>query len=150
MIIRKIDHIHLVVGDMDRTLKAFEKILGLTPWSLGIKDFPALRQTMLTPQDGARIELLEPKDDRDFMYNILQKKGDGVYGISVVIDNFDEEVKKLKEKGVRLEIETFPLLFPGYTLRIAWVSPEEGQGVWIELVDSASLPPSEKDWETKD
>ncbi len=147
MKIRKIDHVHLVVRDFDKTLKAFERILGLTPWELmGINDTQQMRQTILTPPDGARIEIVQPKSEKDRYASLLKKNGDGVYGLSIFIDDFDEEVKKLKAKGVKLEEETFTdLPFP---LRLAWVPPSEGQGVWLELVDAQVLPDFEKDWES--
>ena len=149
MIIKKVDHVHLIVSDMDKALKSFEKILGLTPWSLGIIDLPGARQTMLTPEDGARIELLEPNSKMGRFNKLLKERGDGVYGLSIFIDNFDEEVKKLKEKGVPLEEEVAGL-FPGHPFRLAWVPPEEGQGVWLELVESEALPDFENAWESMD
>jgi len=150
MIVNKVDHVHLIVSNLDETAKAFEKILGLKPWSLGIKDLPGLRQTMLTPKDGARIELVQPTSDSERFYKVLKERGDGVYGLSIFIENFDEEVKKLKEKGVRVEEQTVEFLFPGHPFRLAWVPPEEGQMVWLELVDMEVLPEFEKAWEFTD
>lgn len=149
MVIKKVDHVHLVVRNIDETLKSYERILGLTPWSLGIKDLPGARQTVLTPKDGARIELIEPKSDTNRFYKVLKERGEGVYGISIFVDNYDEEVKKLKEKGVPLE-EVSAFLFPDHPFRVAWVPPEEGPGVWLELVEMEALPDFEKAWESPD
>jgi len=149
MKVEKIDHVHLIVKDIEETLRSYEKVLGLTPWSLGIKDMPSARQTMLTPKDGARIELIEPKSEANRFYKLLKEHGEGVYGISILIDNYDEEVKKLKENGVPLE-ETSASLFPDHPFRLAWVPPEEGHGVWLELVEMDALPDFEKAWESPD
>lgn len=151
MIIKKIDHVHLIVKDLDQTVKAFEKILGLTPWGpIGVNDFGFARQTMLTPKDGARLEIIQPKtgDGLNFMYKLLNEKGEGVYGISVFIEDFDAEVVKLREKGVAVELQTVDFLWPDHPFRIAWVPPTEGQGVWLELVDTTALPDFEKAWES--
>jgi len=149
MIVRKIDHVHLIVKDMDETLKSFKRILGLTPWApIGIKESPLSRVTMLCPKDGARIEIIQPKDKSVLMADLLKERGDGVYGLTVFIDNFDEEIKKLKKKGVALQEQTVTTLFPGHTFRIAWVPPSEGQGIWLELCDPEGLPDFEKTWES--
>ena len=104
---------------------------------------------MLTPKDGARIELIEPKSDTNRFYKLLKERGEGVYGICIFLENYDEEVKKLKEKGVPLE-EISTLLFPDHPFRVAWVPPEEGHGVWLELVEMEALPDFEKAWESTD
>ena len=151
MKIRKIDHVHLICEDLDRTLEAFQRVLGMDPWSFGISDFPDIgRQTMLTPMDGARIELVQPVSPEDRLYRKLKEHGEGVYGICCMIDDFDEEIRKLKEKGVAVEEELATSMFPDQPFKIAWVPPSEGQGVWIELVDAAALPDFEKKWETSD
>ena len=69
------------------------------------------------------------------------KNGEGVFGLSIFIDDFDTEIKTLKEKGVTVEYELQTAIHPGYPLRLGWVPPEEGHGVWIELVDAEALPP---------
>jgi catechol 2,3-dioxygenase-like lactoylglutathione lyase family enzyme len=146
MIIRKIDHVQLICKNLDETLKAFHKILGMTPWSFGINESSLGRQTMLTPPDGARIELIQPAQPGDRLRKKLQEHGDGVYGISVLIEDFDKEIRQLKEKGVAVEEEVISI-FPDRPFRIAWVPPSEGQGVWLELVDAEALPEFEQKWE---
>jgi catechol 2,3-dioxygenase-like lactoylglutathione lyase family enzyme len=151
MTVSKIDHVHLIVKDLDKTLKSFEKILGLKPWApFGIKDSPAARVAMLCPQDGARIEIIQPKDKNGFMADLLEARGDGIYGVTAVIENYDGEIEKLKRHGVALREQTVTTLFPGYTFRIAWVPPSEGLGFWTELCDAAGLPDFEKHWEATD
>ena len=149
MIVNKVDHVHLIVKNIEETLESYEKILGLTPWSLGIKNLPGARQTMLTRKDGARIVLIEPNTEQNRFYKMFKERGEGVYGISIFIENYEEEVKKLKEKGVPLE-ETSTFLFPEHPFRLAWVPPEEGHGVWLELVEMEALPEFEKAWESTD
>ena len=147
MIIRKVDHVQLICRDLDKTLEAFHRILGMSPWSLGINDSDFGRQTMLHPPDGARIELIQPARPGDRLRKKLQEHGDGVYGISFLIERFDEEIKKLKEKGIAVEEELITI-FPDHPFKIAWVPPSEGQGVWLELVDAEALPEFEQKWET--
>jgi methylmalonyl-CoA/ethylmalonyl-CoA epimerase len=149
MKIRKIDHVHLICNDLDKTVKAFQRILGMNPWSLGISNFSDIgRHTMLMPLDGARIELIQPVSPKDRLYVKLKEHGDGVHGLCIMIDDFDEEIKKLKEKGVTVEEELATSIFPDSPFKIAWIPPSEGQGVWLEIVDAAALPEFEKHWES--
>ncbi len=141
--LKKVDHVTLVVKDLDKTVKAYEKILHLTPEGGSIRELPDIRLAMLPTRDGARIELLEPKaTSKSRIAEFFKKRGEGVFGLSVFMDDFDAEVKALKEKGVTVQEEVQATVHPGYPLRLAWIPPEEVGGVWIELVDAKSLPPN--------
>ncbi len=141
--LKKVDHVTLVVKDLDKTLKAYEQILHLTPEGGSIRELPDIRLAMLPTRDGARIELLEPKaTSKSRIAEFFKKRGEGVFGLSVFMDDFDAEVKALKEKGVTVQEEVQATVHPGYPLRLGWIPPEEVGGVWIELVDTKSLPPN--------
>jgi catechol 2,3-dioxygenase-like lactoylglutathione lyase family enzyme len=140
--IKKVDHVTLVVNNLDAAVKAYQKILHLTPEGGSTKDLPEIKLAMLPTAAGARIELIEPKANaRNRIARFLKDRGEGVFGLSVFVDDFDNEVKSLREKGVAVEEEIQASVHPGYPLRLAWIPPEESHGVWIELVDSESLPP---------
>lgn len=143
----KVDHVTIVVKDMDKALKAYEEILKLTPGKKGfVKTFGDTRLVMLTIA-GARIELMQPGAgggrDNPFV-QFLNEHGEGIYSYCVYVQDFDAEIKRLKQAGVKLRESTQDFLFPGYPFRIAWVLPEEGLGVAVELVDAAVLPDFEK------
>lgn len=140
--IKKVDHVTLVVNNLDNAVKAYGNILHLTPEGGSIRELPDIRLAMLPTPEGARIELIEPKAAaQNRLARFLKENGEGVFGLSVFIDDFDAEVKALKEKGVTVEEEVQPSVHPGYPLRLGWIPPAEASGVWIELVDAKSLPP---------
>jgi catechol 2,3-dioxygenase-like lactoylglutathione lyase family enzyme len=144
----KVDHVTIVVKDMDKALKAYENILNLVPGGAKgfIKNFGDTRLAMFTIA-GARVELMQPGagggQDNPFA-QFLAQHGDGVYSYCVYVQDFDKEIARLKKMGVKLREGKNDFLFPGYTIRIAWVLPEEGLGVAVELVDAAVLPDFEK------
>lgn len=143
---KKVDHVTIVVKNLDKAMKAYERILRLTPGgSKGfVKNFPGIRLAMLNI-DGARIELMEPDITGDNPFSrFLAEHGEGVYSYCICVEDFDAEIKRLKDMGVTLREATQATLFLGYPFRIAWVPPEEGTGVSIELIDSEVLPPFEK------
>jgi len=140
--IEKVDHVTMVVRDLEKAIGSYKNILQLTPSEIGIVDnSPECRLVMLPTASGARIEFIEPNPDYDSRFSrFLNKRGEGVFGLSIFCTNFDEEITRLKAKGVKVEEETQTFLFPDNPLRLAWIPPDEGHGVWIELVDMETLP----------
>ena len=98
--LRKVDHVTMVVKNLEGALKAYEKILQLTPEGGPIRNLPGGRLAMLPTRGGARIELIEPKNtSKNRLARFLKERGEGVFGLSVFIDDFDAEVKVLRKKG---------------------------------------------------
>jgi catechol 2,3-dioxygenase-like lactoylglutathione lyase family enzyme len=140
--IEKLDHVTMVVRNLEEAMKSYRDILHLEPWELGIVDHsPECRLVMLPTKSGARIEFIEPNPEFDSRFSrFLKERGEGVFGLSVYCRNFDGEVASLMEKGVKVEEETQTFLFPERPFRLAWVPPREAHGVWVELVDAVALP----------
>ena len=114
-------------------------------------NMPECRIAMLPTSAGARIELIEPNLDIDSRFaRFLKERGEGVFGLSIFVDDFDKEVKTLREKGVTVELTTATIIDPEYPFRLGWVEAEEGHGAWIEIVDSEAVPPYEKEWDSAD
>ncbi len=143
--IKKVDHATMVVSNLEDALKSFENILHLTPEGGFHLTAPGMSMAMLPTSGGARIELLGPdiKGETRFA-RFLRERGEGVFGLSIFLDNFDEEVKSLRGKGVTIEEDYQAFLFPENPFRIAWIPAEACHGVWIELVDWNALPDFEK------
>jgi catechol 2,3-dioxygenase-like lactoylglutathione lyase family enzyme len=141
----KVDHMTFVVKDMDKAVKAYDEILRYKPGKRGfVKTFGDTRLVMLTV-DGARIELMQPGGGKDNPFaQFLAEHGEGLYSYCVYVQDFDKEINRLKEMGVKMREGKQDFLFPGYPFRIAWVLPEAGLGVAVELVDAAVLPDFEK------
>lgn len=139
---KRLDHVGVVVKNLDEALKLYGDILRLSPWDLGtiiLKDLGV--KLALLPIGDNFIELLEPISTKGRFARYLREKGEGLFHLSIFTEDFDAEVKALKEKGYKLEEEVTTQLFSGFNVRLAWLSPEETTGLWIELVDLASLPP---------
>ena len=138
---KRLDHVGIVVNDIDEALKLYSNMLDLSPWEKGIAKIPdkGLQVVLLGIGDNS-IELIQPTDSQNREARFLKERGEGLFHLSIFTDNFDAEVKALKDKGFAVEEEETKTLFPGHTLRLAWIPPRDTRGVWIELVDSASVP----------
>ena len=102
----------------------------------------------MLPLHGARIEMIEPSADNSRMLRFLQEHGEGVGGLSIFVEDFDKEIRALREKGVPVQVMTTPVLDPNNPLRLGWVESNQGHGVWLEIVDLKTVPPYEKDWDS--
>lgn len=144
---KKFSHVTFLVRDLDKTLKAYEDLLGLVTGKQGwYKEFPTVKIGILA-FDGARVEFLQPTTDSDDIFNqFLNEHGEGIFSYCFMIDNYDAEIKKLKDRGIELMEATQDWLFPGYAFRLAWVPPDAGLGIRVELAEYDALPPSEQKW----
>ena len=144
---KKFSHVTFVVRDLAKTMKLYESLLGLVPGSKGfVTEFPTVKIGIL-PCEKVRIEFLQPTTDADDIFNrFLREHGDGIFSYCFMIDNYDAEIQKLKDQGIELLEATQDWLFPGYPFRLAWIPPEAGLGIRVELAEYDALPPSEQEW----
>ena len=82
----KVDHVTIIVKDMDKAIKAYENILNLTSGNKGFtKTFGDTRLVMLTIA-GARIELMQPGGGSDNPFSqFLTEHGEGIYSYCVQV-----------------------------------------------------------------
>jgi methylmalonyl-CoA/ethylmalonyl-CoA epimerase len=77
------------------------------------------------------VELLESTTEDGPIARFIEKKGEGIQHIAFKVDNIEEAIKDLQEKGVRL-IDEKPRYGAGGA-RIAFLHPKSTSGVLIEI-----------------
>ena len=135
--ITKLDHVGIVVRDIDKALSFFSTPFGLRPWRRGIVESPELGiKTVLLPiGKDQSIEIIEPTDPQKHFGQHLRTRGEGLYHLCLMVDDIDAEVSSLREKGVPVgEARVIPPSFP-VPLKNAWVGPQAAFGANIELVE---------------
>jgi len=135
----------MVVENLERTLKAYEGLMKLTPdGDNPVKVMPDARMAEI-PLGGISVEFIEPDMDKESPFSsFLREKGEGVFCYCVFVKDYDSHINHLKEQGALLEEVEQKDFFPDNPFRIAWVLTENGVGTRIELVDYDALPESEK------
>ena len=138
---KRLDHVGIVVKDIDEATSLYGKMLGLTPWDKGVVEDSenGVRLLSLPTGDAFFIELIQPISSKNRFARFLKERGGGLFHLCFLTDDFDKEVKAWKEKGFPVE-EEMAMSFPEHPFRLAWLSPESTQGVWIELSDAAAIP----------
>ena len=128
--VKRIDHIAIVVEDIESTLGFWRDALGLE--LAHIEDVPEQKSLVaFLPVGESEIELVRPTTDDSGVAKYLQKRGPGMHHISLEVDDIAGMLAQLKAKGVRLINET-PVLGAGGK-QIAFIHPESTSGVLVEL-----------------
>jgi methylmalonyl-CoA/ethylmalonyl-CoA epimerase len=133
MTIKKIDHIAIVVENLDRALGVYRDALGMTVTD--VREIPEQDVKMaFLPTGDSEIELLEPLSAESGIGRYLAKRGEGLHHICVEVDDIEATLADLKAKGAQLIDETPK---QGAYGRIAFIHPKGAHGVLIELVERA-------------
>jgi methylmalonyl-CoA/ethylmalonyl-CoA epimerase len=134
--IKRIDHIAIVVEDIDRALEFWHDALGLDLAHLEAVPEQAATVAFL-PAGESEVELVVPTDATSGMARYLAKRGPGLHHLCLEVDDLEATLAQLKQKGIRLIDET-PKVGAGGK-RLAFIHPESAQGVLVELYEIAPL-----------
>ena len=126
----KIDHIAIVVKDLDATIALYTETLGFRPVYREVVEDQGIEAVGLEAGDSI-IELLRPLDEDS---PIAKYRGDAdtrLHHTAYRVDDIEAKLADLKAKGVRL-IDERPRKGAHGNL-IAFLHPKSTQGVLIEL-----------------
>ncbi len=98
MKIEKIDHIHIYVKDMDKAKPLFEKMLN-TAFSANIEDEKYAIRSSLEPLG---VELVSSMTPDGPIAKDIEKRGEGVHGISFKVNNLEEATAEMIAKGFKV------------------------------------------------
>ncbi|MBU1171104.1 MAG: methylmalonyl-CoA epimerase [Proteobacteria bacterium] len=132
MKILKIDHIGIAVISIDTSANFWSDVLGL-----GITGQETVEEQKVTtaflPVGDSEVELLESTSPEGPVAKYIEKKGEGMQHIAFRVENIDECLLELKEKGIKL-IDQVPRIGAGGA-RIAFLHPKATHGVLVELCE---------------
>ena len=130
--IKKVDHIAVVVPDLDAALKFWVEAFGL-----------ALERVESVPREGvdvaflpvgdSEIELLQPTDPESGVARYLEKRGPGLHHLCFEVDDIDATLARLKAAEIPLITETAVAGDDGK--KYAFVHPKGTGGVLVELYE---------------
>jgi len=130
MKILKIDHLGIAVNSIEEAKRLFHDILGLE-----FEGTETVQEQKVTtaffPVGDSEVELLESTAPDGPIAKYLEKRGEGIQHIAFRVDNLDQALAELKDKGIRL-IDEKPRKGAGGA-KIAFLHPKSTHGVLIEL-----------------
>ena len=132
MKVLKIDHLGIAVNSIDAGKNFWTDALGLE--FEGTETVTEQKvTTAFFPVGESEVELLESTAPDGPIAKFIDKKGEGIQHIAFRVENIEEALAELKEKGVRLIDET-PRIGAGGA-KIAFLHPKATSGVLVELCE---------------
>ncbi len=135
-LVRRIDHIAIVVRSIDQALGFYRDLLGMQPSDIQTLPSEGIRIAFLPsggPQ-GSQIELLEPMDAATGVAKFLEKRGEGLHHICLETPDIDAALAYLTERGAHALDATPRQAAEG---RAIFIHPKSANGVLLELVERA-------------
>jgi methylmalonyl-CoA/ethylmalonyl-CoA epimerase len=130
MKILKIDHLGIAVNSIDDGKAFWSDVLGLR--FEGAETVAEQKvTTAFFPVGESEVELLQSTAADGPVAKYIEKRGQGIQHVAFRVENIDEALAELKEKGVQL-IDQQPRMGAGGA-RIAFLHPKATNGVLVEL-----------------
>ena len=128
--VKQINHVAVVVDDMERALSFWRDALGMELHEL--RNVPAEKsQVAFLPLPGSEVELVIPTTDDSGITRYLAKRGAGMHHICLEVDDIEGMMSQLISKGVRLINDEPRTAADGK--KYAFIHPESTSGVLVEL-----------------
>jgi methylmalonyl-CoA/ethylmalonyl-CoA epimerase len=129
--ITKINHVAVVVADIEAALGFWRDALGLDLHH--VEDVPSQKAMVaFLPTGESEVELVQPTAEGTGAAKFLNERGPGMHHLCFEVDDLDGMMTNLREKGVRLINET-PVELEGR--RLIFIHPKSANGVLVELYE---------------
>ena len=128
---KRIDHVVIATEEMADAAAKWERNLGLRVEERLSRPRGASFDVARLPVGDAFIELLQPVQEGRYAEQ-LKERGEGLFSLSIEVDDLDEAVAHLRGKGAEVS-EPQQGIWPGS--RVARVSRASAHGVSMQLIE---------------
>ncbi|HEV2661890.1 MAG TPA: methylmalonyl-CoA epimerase, partial [Ktedonobacteraceae bacterium] len=133
---KRIDHVAIIVRNIEQALAFYRDTLGITPSE--IKEVPTEQVRIaflpMGGPGGSEIELIEPTVPGSALTKYLEKRGEGLHHICLEVDNIDEALQEMKDKGAPVLDQQPRVAAEG---RAIFLHPKGTSGVLLELIEKS-------------
>jgi methylmalonyl-CoA epimerase len=135
MTVKKIDHIGIVVKDIEAALRVYRDALGL---ELVKTEFVPEQEVKIAflPTGDSEIELVQPTTNDSGVARYLARRGEGVHHICLEVDDIEAALAGCVARGMAL-IDDTPRIGSGGQ-KFAFVHPKSAHGVLVEFYEKPS------------
>jgi catechol 2,3-dioxygenase-like lactoylglutathione lyase family enzyme len=130
--VKKLDHVVIATDNLEEALAAWERTVGLKPDASLDRPLGAGFKVARLPIGESFLELVQPVAKEGRFYEQFQQRGEGMFSISIEVEDLDEAVGYLRGKGVKVS-DPEPSIWPG--ARVARVNHDYTHGVSIQLIE---------------
>jgi methylmalonyl-CoA/ethylmalonyl-CoA epimerase len=131
---KRIDHVAIVVRDLDAALRVYRDVLGLPLQR--VEEVPAEKVKVAflpLPQGDGEVELVQPTADDTGIARFLEKRGEGMHHICFEVDDIQAAMADLAANGLQILEEKPRLGSQGQ--KYVFIHPKTAHGVLIELYE---------------
>lgn len=132
--IKKISHIGVAVNDLDQVTKFFNDNFSLAESGRGSFGEMLFSFVSCGEDAGTRLELLQSTTEQGQIAKFLGKRGEGIHHIALEVDDIQQELDRLRDRGIKL-INEAPYRNALGEL-VAFIHPKSTHGVLIELLQA--------------
>lgn len=131
--VKKIDHIGIVVKDLEKSLRPYQELLGLK-----LKETEELEvqgdmyRVAFLPIGEVNLELVNTTAKTGMAAEFIRDHGEGIHHIAFEVEDLEKTFDELRARGAKFVWDKIVAGSRG--TKIAYVEPEEFNGVYIELI----------------
>ncbi len=129
---KRIDHVVIATEDLADAAAKWERNLGLGVQERVSRPLGSGFDVARLPVGDAFIELVQPVEEKGRFAAQFKERGEGLFSISIEVDDLDGAVGYLRGKGARVS-DPEPGIWPGS--RVARVSQASAHGVSLQLIE---------------
>ena len=131
---RKINHIAIVVEDIDKAVAVYRDALGLPLQKINDEPAEAVRVAYM-PTASGEVELIQPTTEDSGVAKYLAKRGEGLHHVCLEVDSIAESVAQMQAQGLEVlgEVRTNQR-----GDKYIFVHPKSAHGVLIELYEASN------------
>ncbi len=131
--VRKIEHIGIVVKDLEKSLRPYQELLGLKLMETEELDVQgALTRVAFFPIGEVNIELVHTTAKAGLAADFLKEHGEGIHHIALEVEDLEKTFQTLRSRGVKFVWDK--IITGSRGSKVAFFKAEEFNGVYVELV----------------
>jgi len=131
--IKKLDHVGLVVQNTDETLSLLSKLFGFEIAESRTEPEAGFKSTLVSKAE-VTVELIEPVGAQGMIQRFVEKRGGGLHHISIQVSDLEGEMRRLRALGVQFSSDE-PASVSG--TKVVFIHPRSTNGLLIELIQRA-------------
>ncbi len=133
--IRRIDHVSIAVRDLGKAKAFFLGVLGGRELCAAPVPSQKFRWTTIELGTSCFVELIDPLEPEGFVYQFLERRGEGLHHITIQVDDLAQMRRILQERG----IPTFGYAEPYPAWKEFYIHPQHAFGTLIQFAEFRPL-----------
>lgn len=129
----RIDHIAIVVEDLESALENFKNVISIS--HVDLEDVPTEKvKVAILKLEDTKIELVQPLEPDSPISKFLKEKGEGIHHLAITADDIEKDVERASSNGAKI---LGGIRSGSYGRKITFIHPKSVNGVLMEICQAA-------------